>query len=195
MRRILLLAVGVLTLALAVPSIASAHGHHHRHGHHHAKAHHARVEQFHGSMNTDPAGPAGPGDAGTVQSFDSGVLTITLADGSVVRGNVTSDTEINCMGPSAQASRDGGSGDSSSGDGQGDQNTQAGDQQGGDQGDQEDQNQGGEDQGDQQGQAPTCDTTSLTPGTPVHEAILKIGSTGATFKLVVLDQPQQQAGS
>jgi len=180
MRRILLLAVGVLTLALAVPSIASAHGRHHRHRHHHAKAHHARVEQFHGSMNTDPAGPAGPGDAGTVQSFDSGVLTITLADGSVVRGNVTSDTEINCMGPQAQASRDGGSSDSGSGD---------------DQGDQEDQGQGDDDQGDQQGQAPTCDTANLTPGTPVHEAILKIGSTGATFKLVVLDQPQQQAGS
>lgn len=195
MRRILLLAVGALTLALAVPSIASAHGRHHRHGHHHAKAHHARVEHFQGSANTDPAGPAGPGDAGTVQSFDGTVLTIALADGSVVRGNVTSDTEINCMGPSAQASRDGGSGDSSSGDDQGDQNTQGGDQQGQDQGDQGDQNQGGEDQGDQQGQAPTCDTTSLTPGTPVHEAILKISASGgATFKLVLLD-PQQQAAS
>lgn len=186
MRRILLLAVGVLTLALAVPSIASAHGRHHRHRHHHAKAHHARVEQFHGSVNTDPAGPAGPGDAGTVQSFDSGVLTIALADGSVVRGNVTSDTEINCMGPQAQASRDGGSGDSSSGDDQGDQNTQGGDQQ--DQGDQ-----GDDDQNEQQGQAPTCDTTSLTPGTPVHEAILRISASGgATFKLVLLD-PQQAA--
>jgi len=179
MRRILLLAVGALALALAVPSIASAHGRHHRHRHHHAKAHYARVERFHGSVNTDPAGPAGPGDAGTVQSFDGTVLTIALADGSFVRGNVTSDTEIDCMGPQAQASRDGGSGDSASGE---------------DQGDQEDQNHGGDDQGDQQGQAPTCDTTRLTPGTPVHEAILKIGASGgATFKLVVLDQ--QQAAS
>ena len=187
MRRILLLAVGALTLALAVPSIASAHGRHHRQRHHHAKAHHARLEQFHGSVNTDPAGPAGPGDAGTVQSFDGTVLTIALADGSVVRGNVTSDTEINCMGPSAQASRDGGSGDSGSGDDQGDQSSQGGDQQGGDQGDQ---NQGDDDQGDRQGQAPTCGTASLTPGTPVHEAILRISLSGATFKLVLLDQQQ-----
>lgn len=190
MRRIMLLVVGALALTLAVPSIASAHGRHHRHGHHHAKAHHARVEHFNAPSNTDPSNPSAPADAGTVQSFTGGVLTIALADGSTVSGKVTSDTEINCMGPNAQASRDGGSsGDSGSGDDQGDQ--QGGDQQGGDQqgGDQ----QGGDDQGDQQGQAPTCDTTSLTPGTPVHEAILKISSSGgATFKLVLLD-PQQAA--
>lgn len=192
MRRILLLAVGALALALAVPSIASAHGHH-RHRHHHAKAHHARLEHFAGTANTDPAGPAGPGDAGTVQSFTGGVLTIALADGSTVSGKVTNDTEIDCMGPSAQASRDGGSGDDSGDQQSGDQQGQGGDQQGGDQGDQGDQ-QGGDDQGDQQGQqGPACDTTSLTAGTPVHEAILKIDSTGATFKLVLLDQPQQAA--
>lgn len=188
MRRILLLAAGALALALAVPGAASAHhgrGHHHRH-HHHAKAHHARLEHFNAPANTDPSNPSAPADAGRVASFANGVLTITLADGSTVSGKVTSDTEINCMGPNAQASRDGG-GD------QGDQGDQSQGDQGGS-GDQGDDNGSGDDQGDQQSQAPTCDTTSLTAGTPVHEAILKIGSNGAEFKLVLLD-PQQQAGS
>ena len=188
MRRILLLVVGALALALAVPGIASAHGRgHHRH-HHHAKAHHARLEHFNAPANTDPSNPSAPADAGTVASFTNGVLTITLADGSTVSGKVTSDTEVNCMGPNAQASRDGGGDQGDQGDQQGGSSDQSGSN------DQGDDNGSGDDQGDQQSQAPTCDTTSLTAGTPVHEAILKIGSNGAEFKLVLLD-PQQQAGS
>jgi len=175
MRRIMLLLVGALALALAVPGVASAHGRHHRR-HHHVKAHHARTEHFGTAPNTSPSTPSGPADAGRVASFTNGVLTITLADGSTVTGDVTADTEINCMGAGATASRDG----------QGDH---------GDQGDQGDDQGGGDDQGDQQGQgqAPSCGTADLVPGALVHEAILKIGSGGARFKLVLLDQ--QQASS
>lgn len=174
MRRILLLVIGVLALAIAVPSAASAHGRHH---HHHHKAKHARVKHFGGKANVDPAGPAAPGDAGTVASFDqtTGLLTITLADGSTVSGKVTSDTNINCIpaqttpAPTATASHDGGSGD-----------------QGGDQGD--------DDQGDHHsghcGGQTACDASDLVPGAVVHEAILKLGPTGAEFKLVLLVKQQ-----
>ncbi|MBS1868954.1 MAG: hypothetical protein JSS99_04770 [Actinobacteria bacterium] len=176
MRRIFLLVVGVLALAIAAPSVASAHGHHgHRHHHKH-KAKHARVKHFAGKANVDPAGPAGPGDAGTVASFDqgTGMLTITLADGSSVSGKVTADTNVNCMAAGQTASHDDNAGDDQGGDDQGDN------QGGGDQGD----NQGG---GDQGGQA-ACDTSDLVAGAVVHEAILKLGSNGAEFKLVLLDQ-------
>jgi hypothetical protein len=176
MRRILLLAVGVLALAFAVPAAASAHGHGRHHGHHrHARAHHARLEHFGGDASSSDPGTTGPTDAGTVASFTGGVLTLTLADGSTVSGKVTSDTEINCMGsPTAAASRDGSSGEDQ------------GDQSGGDPGDQADWG----DQGDQQQPQSSCDTTDLVAGAPVHEAILKIGSGGAEFKMVLLDQQQ-----
>lgn len=180
MRRILLLAIGVLALAIALPSAASAHGRHH---HHHHKAKHARVKHFGGKANVDPAGPAAPGDAGTVASFDqaTGVLTLTLADGSTVSGKVTSDTNINCIapstttGPTATASHhDGGSDD------QGDQ----GDDDQGDQGDQGDHHDG------RCGGQTACDASDLVAGAVVHEAILKLGSNGAEFKLVLLVKQQ-----
>jgi hypothetical protein len=173
MRRILLLAVGVLTLALAVPVAASAHGRHHRHHHRHA-AHHARARHFGAAANTNPTDPGTP-DAGTVTSFENGVLTITLGDGSVVRGGVTGDTVINCIpAGGTAASHDGG--DDRRGDDQGDDR---GDQQGDD-----------DDQGDDDGGQASCDTTDLVAGSVVHEAILRIGAGGAQFKLVLLDQWQ-----
>ena len=174
MRRILLLAMGVLALAIAVPSVASAHGRHHHHHHHH-KAKHARVKHFGGRASVDPAGPAAPGDAGTVASFDqtTGLLTITLADGSSVSGKVTSDTNINCIPaqPTATASHHDGS-----------------DDQGDDQGD-DDQGDDGDHHGRCHGQS-ACDASDLVPGAVVHEAILKLGSDGAEFKLVLLVKQQ-----
>jgi hypothetical protein len=172
-RRILLLVIGALALAIAVPSVASAHGRHH---HHHHKAKHARVKHFGGKANVDPAGPAAPGDAGTVASFDqtTGLLTIALADGSTVSGKVTSDTNINCIPaqPTATASHDGGS-DNQGDDDQGDQGDQSGDHH----------------EGHCSGQS-ACTAADLVPGAVVHEAILKIGSTGAEFKLVLLVKQQ-----
>lgn len=83
MRRMLLLAVGLLALALAAPTVASAHGRHHRHHHHkHHKAHRA-----------DLSGRA----AGTIASFDGTTLTLTLANGSTVSGAVTDDTDIDLI--------------------------------------------------------------------------------------------------
>jgi len=162
MRRILLLAIGALTLALAVPSLASAHGRHH--GHHRHKAKHANVRHFGAKANaTDPSTP----DAGTVDSFADGTLTIRLSDGNTVSGAVDHDTVINCI-PSqptaATASHDEGD------DNQGDDN----------QGDQP----GDDDQGDR-GQA-ACDQSDLVAGTTVHVAILKLGGAGPAFKLVLL---------
>jgi hypothetical protein len=83
MRRMLLLAVGLLALALAAPTVAGAHGRHHRHHHHkHHKAHGA-----------DLSGRA----AGTIASFDGTTLTLTLANGSTVSGVVTDDTDIDLI--------------------------------------------------------------------------------------------------
>ena len=177
MRRILLLVIGVLTLAIAAPSIASAHGGHHRHHHHH-KAKHARVKHFGGKATVDPSGPAVPGDAGTVASFDqgTGVLTLTLADGSTVSGKVSEDTNVNCIpagdtsGPTAAASHDGGWGDDEGDD---------------DRGDDGDRHHGG-----RCGGQSACDASDLVPGAVVHEAILKLGSNGAEFKLVLLVKQQ-----
>jgi len=165
MRRILLLAIGALALAIAAPSVASAHGRHHGHHHHKHKAKHARVEHFGGNnASADPAGPAGPGDAGTVASYDqtTGLLTLTLADGSTVSGKVTADTTIGCVAsgaPTATASHHGDWGDD-------------------DQGDDHD--------GGRCGGTSACDASDLVTGAVVHEAVLKLGSNGAEFKLVLL---------
>jgi hypothetical protein len=167
MRRIMLLVVGVLALALAVPGIASAHrGHHHRHHH---KAHHVRIKHIGAKSATDPAAPA-TGDAGTVASFTGGVLTITLADGSTVSGKVTDQTEIECetAAPVATASHHGGGwGDDDHGDGQG--------------------------LGEHHrchGQS-ACTVADLVPGAVVHEADLRIGGGGAAFEKVTLVKQTQ----
>lgn len=78
MRRMLLLAVGLLTLALAVPTVSSAHGGHGKHKKH-KKAQRANI-----------SGRA----AGTITAFDGTTLTITLANGATVAGEVDDDTDI-----------------------------------------------------------------------------------------------------
>ena len=85
MRRTLLLVAGLLTLALAVPTVSSAHGGGH-HGKKHKKAHFAGL----------------PAPAGTVASYENGILTITLANGSTVAGAVDDDTFIGCVTTPAQ---------------------------------------------------------------------------------------------
>jgi hypothetical protein len=184
MRRILLLAIGVLALTIAVPGAASAHGRHHRH-HHHAKAHHARVKHFGAKANVnDPSTP----DAGTVDSFADGTLTIRLGNGNTVSGAVDDNTVINCI-PSQPAattsSHD--EGDDDQGDDPGDdqQGDQPGDDDQGDQPGDDDQNDQGDDNGEDNGQA-ACDTTDLVAGATVHVAILKLGGDGPEFTLVLL---------
>lgn len=96
MRRLLILTTGLLTLALALPGLASAQG---RHGHHHGKHH--RHKQAH---RADLSGRA----AGTIASFDGTTLTITLANGSTVSGVVDEDTDVELIEvqPAATVSHD-----------------------------------------------------------------------------------------
>lgn len=80
MRRTLLLVVGLLTLALAVPTVTGAHG-----GSHHGK--HKKHKKARGA---DLSGRA----AGTIAAFDGTTLTITTATGGTVAGTVDEGTKI-----------------------------------------------------------------------------------------------------
>lgn len=80
MRRTLLLVVGLLTLALAVPTVSSAHGG----GHHGKHKKHKKAKRANLSGKT----------AGTITSFDGTTLTITLTGGTTVSGTVDDDTDI-----------------------------------------------------------------------------------------------------
>jgi hypothetical protein len=196
MRRILLGGLGVAALVAGAPASALAQ-HHGQHGSHH-RSHHAtkvRFEQFgppvatpSSSGATGLTGPTGSTttatpsqDAGTVATFANNVLTIKLNDGSTVSGLVSTDTQIVCTTATAQMADAGGGSGSSDGNG-GDH----GSRNGGDNGDQND-NQGDDDQG-QNNQAPTCDSTSLIPGAVVHEAELRVSSSGSQFMDIVLSQ-------
>jgi hypothetical protein len=154
-----------LVVAL-IPATALGRSHHRRH-HHHARAHHGiRHKQF--GRGDAPASPSMADNAGTVASFDGTKLTIQLADGSTVSGTVNGDTEIECdAADMSQTSfhRD----------------DQGGDHSGGDQGDNNDNN----DQGDDN-EMQNCDSSSLTPGTIVHEAELKLSGAGAVWDKVEL---------
>jgi hypothetical protein len=213
MKRLLIPAVSAMALALAVPGAAMAsHGRHH----HKSKSHHAakaRVEHFGPKSTTTTTAPTSnmSDNAGTVASFTNGVLTLTLNDHSTVSGMVTSNTEIECEAPQTATVADNhgdgnGSGDNSSGDGGDGQSQQTpsgqttttptttGDQnQTGDQNESGDQN--ANEAGDQnanqaddqnENQAAACTTADLVPGAVVHQADLRIGSTGAEFKSVKL---------
>src|SRR3954451_5934247 len=124
---------GVLALAasLLLAAAASAKDRNHdripdrwEHGHHLSlHVNQARRDQDHDGLNnrgefrahmnprkadTDGDGiPDGEENAGTIASFDNGVLTINLAGGGTLTGMVTQDTEIECP-DTAQASDDGG---------------------------------------------------------------------------------------
>lgn len=210
MRRAMLAALSVIALALASPGSALAHHGHRHHGHHKgkAKAHHAQVHFEHfgapapassdvptgsGSEETKAAPPAEV--VGTVTSFENELLTITLNDGSTVKGKVTSDTEIRCMGtsPTSSSGEEGSSDDKGSGDDQsGDRDQQSSDdERQTDEGRQSDEEgQSKEDDGDSGAETtsvePSCGTAALTPGTGVREAELKIGPGGAEFESVEL---------
>lgn len=194
MRRTSLVAMATAALALAVPGAALAHGrsHHPKKSHRVRHSHRVRshTRRFVAANPTAPPTTTIPSDnAGKVASFTGGVLTLTLNDGSTVSGKVTSDTEIECRsaavvtsdarGRSADNGPGGGQGGS-----QGDQNG-GGDQGDNDGGDNNGNNDGGDGNG---GNGATCDSTALTTGAVVHEADLKIDSSGATFRKVEIVQ-------
>jgi hypothetical protein len=119
----------------------------------------------------------GDENAGTIKSFDGGVLTITLAQGGELSGTVDDQTEIECEAAAHQSS----GGDDESGDDQSDD--PAGDDQGDD--NQGDDNQGEDDQGDDEG-GQSCGTDALKAGTAVREAELKVTQDGKAFEKLEL---------
>lgn len=206
-------------------------GHHFKGDHHRGKrrdkhkARHASVRFVHFGAALTPATPtSGTGagtnsaptptpttaseDAGSVVSYEKGMLKLELANKSTVEGAVTGNTEIECLKEGAtlpppsgtssdQSSGDGSgqSGDQESGDQsqqQSDQQSSGSDQSGSDQQQQQQQqSQDGQDQSDDNGEqqsAPetVCDTSDLTPGTVVRSAELRIGPAGSQFESLVL---------
>jgi hypothetical protein len=199
-RRIATAAATGLAVAasLGLASVASAHDRNHdRIPDRWERAHHlslrvnqARRDQDHDGLNdrgefrahmnprkadTDGDGiPDGEENAGTIASFTGGVLTINLAGGGTLAGEVSDETEIECD-DQAQASDNG---DDQGDDDQGDDDHGGGpgdDDHGGDPGD--------DDQGENEG---NCAADALTAGRTVHEAELNARDGKATFEKVEL---------
>jgi hypothetical protein len=185
---------------------AAAMAHHERHHHHHQRSHHharSRTKRF-GERGSSPGGPpqqnhpaTPPAPAGTIQSFDGTTLTIMLANGSLVSGQVANRTEIECRmagdrdgnGDNEMRSDDGGPGPSGSG-GQGnggpgnDGNGGSGNDGSGNDGNGGPGNDGnGNDNGRDD---EMCSTTALTAGAVVQDATLSISSAGAVWTRVDL---------
>lgn len=192
MRRILIALVMSGAVVVAAPTASMAQRHHSRHHHarHHARhrsTRHRRRERF---GHWDENGSAQP--AGTVTMFTdngdgTGVLTITLNDGSMVTGNVTKDTELECTTSNSGQQGD----DNGDNDGNGDNNANGGDDNanGGDNNASDDDGGNGDDNGgngDGDNGAQMCSTASLTPGASVADAVLEISSSGAVWKKVEL---------
>jgi len=162
MRKIMLTVVATCAVVAFIPATALAHGHG-RH-HHHARIQHRQFGRAWGlAGKSTPANPTAAQDAGTVQSFTNGVLTIALANGQTVSGTVTPDTEIECRASDTSAMP-------------GWQSHDQGDDQGEDQGQGDDDNQN----------AQNCDTSALTAGTVVHEARMSVSGAGANWDKVEL---------
>ncbi|MDX6670022.1 MAG: hypothetical protein QOI91_385 [Solirubrobacteraceae bacterium] len=126
----------------------------------------------------DDGTPDGQEDAGKVVSFENGVLTIALARGGTVSGQVTDATEIDCESapttpaPTATTSRNG-SDDGPAHD--------VGDDHGGRHGD----GRHGDDESGDDGES-NCTTADLKPGATVHEAELELKDGAAVFEQIEL---------
>lgn len=126
----------------------------------------ALADHGHGDGHGDGHGRVGQ-NAATVASFSKGVLTVTLGDGSTVRGKVTDATQLEChardnRGLRIEDRRDGG-GDNGGGDNGGRGNGGGGD-----------------------GHELACTTRALRPGTIVDEAELQISHGTAFWEKVEL---------
>jgi hypothetical protein len=197
MGRIGLIAAVVSAFAFGAPTgaLARAHGHHSKHHARHSHRVKTHIRRFAASNPSAPATTTPSDNAGTVASFTNGVLTLTLNDNSTVSGKVTDATEIGCTSATPVSTdfrsraSDGG-GDNGGSDQQSDGDQQSGGPTGGSQQSGGDDNGGGDNNsggGDENGGGTqTCDSSSLVPGAVVHEAELRIDSSGATFKKVEL---------
>jgi hypothetical protein len=187
MKRILLATATSALLALAAPGIASAH-HAKRHHHAHKHAARARVLDFRAAASptpaTTPATPTAGESAGTVTSFEKGILTITLTDKTVVSGQVTEKTEIQCHPATPSTGGDDqGSGDDENGAASGEHGSPGGDGSGAKAHD----SSSGDD-GEDGGSSAPCTTAALVPGAVVHEAELSVSGSGAVWDKVDLIQ-------
>jgi hypothetical protein len=167
LRRILYTLVASALVVALVPATALGRSHHRRH-HHHTRVHH-RIHHKQFGRSDAPASPAMADNAGTVASFDGTKLTIQLADGSMVSGTVNDDTEIECEAPDMSATsfhRDDDGGDHNGGD--------------------DNSGPGNDNEDNDNDEMENCGTSSLTPGTIVHEAELKLSGAGAVWDKVEL---------
>lgn len=201
MRRLTLVAALALLVMLSIASVAAARGgdrnrdrlpdRWERAHHLSLKVNQARRDQDHDGLNnrgefradTNPRDEDSDNDgvedgeenAGTIDSFEDGVLTIALAQGGKLSARVDGDTEIECHTPGDLKSR----GHSSSlGDDDGpnhDAEDEHGDHDDGD-ADGDDVHEHGEDDDDE------CGADALSPGTKVHEAELELTSKGTRWE-------------
>jgi hypothetical protein len=190
MRRMIITAVAIVSLAAPSAALARAgERHHHHRGRHH---HHAHVLAFHAQApasstsgtGTSGSTPAASDSAGKVASFANGVLTITLNDGSTVSGKVTDRTEIECAAPSASAADFSGDGGDENGEDRGGQESGGPGPSGGERGGPGGDDEAGDD--DARAEAEHCTTAALQSGASVTEAFLSVGSGGATWLKVEL---------
>jgi uncharacterized membrane protein YgcG len=193
----------LVVLAVAFMPAAALANHHEGRHHHHKRAHrhHARhlTERF-GERGSTPSGPGqqgqgtAPAPAGTIQSFDNGTLTIMLADGSLVSGQVTNRTEIECRmdndepgnGDNDMRTDDGGPGGSSGGPGPSGSGGSGDNGNGGNDGNDGsgDNDNGNDNDGNEHNDM--CSTTALTVNAPVSDAELSLTSAGAVWTRVDL---------
>jgi hypothetical protein len=174
MRKTLLTVAASCALLAVAPAGALAHGRRH-HRSHRSRAHHRTFGADQGMGQNTGTSPS----AGTVQSFTGGVLTIALTNGSTVSGQVSNFTDIVCE--SAQTGMQG----TGSWQNHHDSNGGGGSWSGGDNG-AGNQNQSGNDNDDDDQGSQACDTSALTTGAVVQEAVLSISGAGATWDKVVL---------
>ena len=201
MRKLLILCFA-LVVALAVPSVASAHRrdrNHDRIPDRWERAHHLSLKVNQANRDQDRDGlrnrqefladdnprdadtdndgvEDGEENSGRIVSFSGGVLVIDLFGSTDdVRGTVTNATEIECEGAEdAHASDHGDDG------GEGDNSGPGDGDHGDDIGDREDEN---ENENENEN---ACGPGDLTPGAVVREAELKTTSTGLVFEEIEL---------
>lgn len=189
MKRLVITSSAVVLALSAAPGSALARHHDRRH---HSRVHHTRIQRFGSDAAGTPTTTSPADNAGTVQSFQNGVLTIMLTGGSTASGAVTGDTEIECMAPEQPQTvhEDGdnsgsgddqaqGSGDQSSGDDQGEAAEENENQA-------EDQNENEAADENENEAENNCSTLNLAAGTVVREAELSISGVGAVWKQVEL---------
>jgi hypothetical protein len=132
----------------------------------------------------------GDENTGTVDSFQNGVLTISLANGGKLSGAVTDETDIECDSEPGDDRGDDDHGDGHHGDG--DHGDDEGDDDEGDDdhggGDDRSLQGHGDDDGDDEGNE-DCGTEALVAGAKVLEAELKVSGGEATWTDVELLSP------